>query len=287
MRSELTRLDTSAIDARDEYERAFYEAFARTPSNRLVRQLWRWDDAGRRLATRVAYEDQDIWVVRNADGALVACVAVSVEPQQAQSAAYGFVVPRMAGVFEVLTFFTHGTFGFARIAHLWRELLTRMRATGQIEGYATCAESLLPFYRRIGWERAAQKEIEGETRCFLVLRLDREPMLGRLRRHEDACDEERRFVEALSSGGDPRLDLDPITGRNAYGCRTTPDAAETSFGSTTISLVSASAFVAARACHRSISGPDRSIDASAAQATAQVIQGSELWLTAVNELAKS
>src|SRR5436189_208493 len=49
------RLDTSSENEREAYERAFYAAFQRAAGNRLIRQLWQWDDASGRLATRFKF----------------------------------------------------------------------------------------------------------------------------------------------------------------------------------------------------------------------------------------
>src|SRR5215470_4099412 len=46
----------------------------------------------------------------------------------------------------------------------------------------------------------------------------------------------------LRSGGDPRLQIDPKTGANLYGCRPVPDPELLSFGSSTASSVSQRAY---------------------------------------------
>lgn len=51
--------------------------------------------------------------------------------------------------------------------------------------------------------------------------------------------------QLLVEGGDTRLALDPITGRNRYGCPTTPDATLADFGSSTASVISQRGFDAA------------------------------------------
>ncbi len=58
-------------------------------------------------------------------------IAVSAEPRQLQSAAYGFAAPRVRGVFEVLTFFRAVRVRFARVARLWPEFCGRCATQGE------------------------------------------------------------------------------------------------------------------------------------------------------------
>lgn len=51
----------------------------------------------------------------------------------------------------------------------------------------------------------------------------------------------------LADGGDARLALDPITGRNKYGCPPAPDSGVADFGSSTASVISPAGFEAAAA----------------------------------------
>jgi hypothetical protein len=166
------RLDAADPGIRREYERAFYEAFARVQTNRLVRRLWLWDDENLRLRVRLAYEDHAIWASRRANGELHYAIAAHADPTRAQSAAYGFEIPHEPGVFEVLTFFAAGPTSFAEARAFWRSFLAHMRAAGLARGYATCASRMLPLYTRAGWEAVAAREIESETRHFLELRFD-------------------------------------------------------------------------------------------------------------------
>ena len=53
----------------------------------------------------------------------------------------------------------------------------------------------------------------------------------------------------LGEGGDSRLALDPITGRNRYGCTAKPDPGPADFGSATASIVSPRGFEAASSLH--------------------------------------
>ena len=53
--------------------------------------------------------------------------------------------------------------------------------------------------------------------------------------------------DLLVDGGDGRLALDPITGRNRYGCCPGPDPQLADFGSSTASVISEGGFAAAEA----------------------------------------
>lgn len=177
------RLDVGDLDAHEEYEKAFYDAFSRVPSNRLVRQLWLWDDESRRLRIRLAYEDHAIWVSRRASGELHFAIAAHQDPSRAQSAAYGFVIPCEPGIFEVLAFFNNGPTAIREMRSFWRGFLAHMREAGLTRGYATCAARLLLLYKRAGWEVAAETEIAGEARYLLTLRLDSGPVLKILNKY--------------------------------------------------------------------------------------------------------
>ena len=51
----------------------------------------------------------------------------------------------------------------------------------------------------------------------------------------------------LADGGDARLTLDPITGRNKYGCPPAPDEGLAEFASSTASIITPAAFRGRRA----------------------------------------
>jgi hypothetical protein len=264
------RLDAADARAVEDYERAFYAAFARVTSNRLVRRLWLWDDEQRRLKTRVAYDDQTIWISRRADGALHIAIAAQFAPLTAQSAAYGFRVPPAPRVFEILAFFAAARLSFGELRSFWAQFVAAMRDAGMGEGYATTAKPLLPIYRRGGWEIVDTTTIDGEARFFLRLSLDCDAAQSLLRAHDAAC-VDAHFVAALTGGGDARLDVEPATGRNIYGCRPRPDPDEYRFGSTTASTITAPAFAAARVCHARLAPADAAPSIAARRDEARAI----------------
>lgn len=51
-----------------EYERHFYQAYARLADNKLVRLIWDWDDERQRVRTKIPYADQVIYGARDTSG---------------------------------------------------------------------------------------------------------------------------------------------------------------------------------------------------------------------------
>jgi hypothetical protein len=167
-------LDVTDPAAVDQYERAFFTAFQRATRNRLVRNLWRWDEENRRLATRVPYDEQLVWVLRDRAGAVESGMAFNIAMQQLQSAAFGFAPPVPAvGAFEVLTFFSVTNRDFRCKLEFWSRGAKHARARGFHTAYATTAQRPLRSYLRIGWELQAETEVESERRYFLRYDLDR------------------------------------------------------------------------------------------------------------------
>jgi hypothetical protein len=180
-RERMTRL--LALDEEHEvaaFERAFYQGFERATHNRLVRWLWEWEDAGRRLRTRIPYAEQRIWVLGGEAASLGAAIAVNVRLQTLQAAAYGFTVPvdlaaaaKAGRVCEFLTFFVVGDRSLTSKHALWTEMFDDLRAAGFTHALATTAPKVLPMYRRMGVEVIGEAAIEGEVRYFLRFDLRR------------------------------------------------------------------------------------------------------------------
>jgi hypothetical protein len=171
----LDRTDPREIAA---YERAFYLGFRRAAHNRLVRWLWEWDDAAERLRTRVPYAEQEIWVLPDAAGGVDAAIAVNTTLQTLQAAAYGFSAPVLGPgtrSCEFLTFFAVGNFSLAGKFPLWTEMFADLQARGFTHALATTAPKVLPLYRWMGAQEIARREIEGETRVFLLFDLAQRP----------------------------------------------------------------------------------------------------------------
>jgi len=160
-------LDPSDDAARIAYERAFYRAFAPVAHSRLLRALWLWDDDGKRLATRLPYGDQRIYL-RRKDGSLHGALAVNVRMAGFQSAAYGFAPPaEIATSCEMLAFFAATGRGMEASARFWRDCLADLHGLGFRHAYGTARPDTYPTYRRYGAELLQEVEIAGERRYFI------------------------------------------------------------------------------------------------------------------------
>ncbi len=167
-------LNPSDPAAVQEYEAAFYKAFARVTTNRLVQKLWLWDDETARVKTRVPYQDQLICTLRDQAGRLRSAMAFNVELRQFQAAAYGFAAPPAPWTsFEVLTFFALAAQMPGVIANFWSSCLALLRGRGLTTGYATTAPRPLRMYQRAGWRVLQEQEIESERRYFLRYEIPR------------------------------------------------------------------------------------------------------------------
>ena len=81
--------------------------------------------------------------------------------------------------------------------------------------------------------------------------------------------------QLLTAGGGSRLELDPATGLNAYGCAPRPRIAALAFGSSTASTLSPQAYAAADALRQELLGAARTgdLDLALAQAMAAIRRG--------------
>ncbi len=167
----MTEFDVAVLDTQDHdavvaYERAFYDAFRRATSNRLVRKLWDWNVEEGRLATRIPYRDQRIFTLIGG-GSIYAALAANLALREFQSAAFGFSPARRDGAVEVLTFFSKEPREIRGKAQLFRRFVDDARRGGYHTAYATTAEHPVRAYRGIGWDLLAETEIDAERRYFL------------------------------------------------------------------------------------------------------------------------
>ncbi|WP_019500412.1 hypothetical protein [Pseudanabaena sp. PCC 6802] len=160
-------LDPQDPFQRNEYERAFFQAFANLTSNRLVRKLWLWDDTKQTLRTRIPYDRQLIYAVRDSDGILDAALAVNYKPSQFQSAAFGFSPPASDRQYcELINIFSLRNRHLHRLLQLLSYCFTDLRQQGCQSALGTTAERPLRSYLWAGAHLLAQTEIDGEKRYF-------------------------------------------------------------------------------------------------------------------------
>ncbi len=167
-------LDTADPDQVAAYERAFHRGCQRARGNGLIRRLWRWDEAGGRVATAIPYDEQVVYLQRDGDGRLCAAMAVNVAMRNFQAAAFGFQPPADGGRYcEVLTIFAIHDHGMANRRVLVESSFADLRRRGFSSALATAARRLAVGYcRYFGSKILAQAEISGETRFFLAFDLN-------------------------------------------------------------------------------------------------------------------
>lgn len=167
------------VDAADdeqvrEYERHFYQAYARLADNKLVRLIWDWDDARQRTRTKIPYASQVIYTARDADGRLAAAMAVNLNcPAAFQGEAFGFAPPGQTGercceILNVMATPHHratalATYGAFVRGFGYGDLLSHGIGTA----YSTCTRRRLRPYQRLGAEVLGKATLDGEDRFFL------------------------------------------------------------------------------------------------------------------------
>jgi hypothetical protein len=173
------------LDASDpaqvaEYERHFYQAFAALTDNTLVRLIWDWDDAAKRVRTRIPYTEQVIYCLRDDLGRLAGAMAVNLSPGTAlQSAGFGFLPPvahaqssapegRYCEFMNLMATPHHR--GQVRATHqafirgfCYADLVSR----GFGAAYSTCTRRRLRAYQLFGAMVLDETVIQGEARYFL------------------------------------------------------------------------------------------------------------------------
>jgi hypothetical protein len=173
-------LDASSARAREEYERVFYDAFRRAHGNKLIRQLWLWDDAAQRVATRIPYDDQTVYVMRDGNGQIVTGLGVNHVLRSFQSSAYGFDLPLPGdGCCEFLTMFSVNEYRLKTRFAFLNEAFADLSQRDFHTAYATTARRVLNAYVWMGGTILKENTIEGEERFFLKFSL--------WEKHVDTC----------------------------------------------------------------------------------------------------
>jgi hypothetical protein len=163
-----------------EYEGHFYRAYAALTDNTLVRLIWDWDDAAKRLRTRIPYAEQVIYCLRDDLGRLAGAMAVNLSPGTAlQSAGFGFLPPvahlpssaaegRYCEFMNLMATAHHR--GQVRATHqafirdfCYADLVSR----GFAAAYSTCTRRRLRAYQLFGATVLDETVIQGEERYFL------------------------------------------------------------------------------------------------------------------------
>ena len=173
------RLDPGDPAQVADYERCFYDAYARLADNRLTRLIWDFDDAAQRLRTRIPYADQIVYTWRHPGGHLAGAMAVSVHPGRAfQGAAFGFAPPGAPSrpeppatceILNVMTTSRHQVPAMTSYYAFVRDFgYADLVARGVEIAYSTCTRRRLRPYLRLGAELLAETALDGEERFFLA-----------------------------------------------------------------------------------------------------------------------
>ena len=162
---------------KESFERYFYKAFCKVEKQQLIRQIWKWDDAGQRLLLKIPDNRLVVYTWADEEGQNVFYVAGSYDRENfSQFMFYGFSVPESIGTYcEVLTLFSTPFFKQSLHDVDQQFLKPYCHEQGRMNNcsalLATCAPRLLGLYQRWGWELLESKTIEGEVRHFIAYRL--------------------------------------------------------------------------------------------------------------------
>ena len=173
-------LDWNDSDRVAAYERAFFSVFEPLTHNQLIRWLWEWDDAERRLRTRVPYEEQTVFVERDQAGEVRKALAIGTSLRTCQAAEYQFEIPLGAENCESLTFFTVGDRRFESTRIFYNACREALLGRGFRTMYATGAPRVLRLHQFVGGELIESREIEGEIRNFVRIDLTWPPRLQKI-----------------------------------------------------------------------------------------------------------
>lgn len=161
-------LDPAIESDRLAFERAFFDSFSRAKANQLIRDLWIWDDENRLLQTRVPYEDQRIFVIRDDQGVVKTGMSFNLGQQHYQASAFGFSKPAGEGAScEILSFFSTRQ---NRLANLYSFLVAIAQYGKGVEmrwADATCTQRLLSIYMHFGAELLGSRSIGDEFRYHI------------------------------------------------------------------------------------------------------------------------
>ncbi len=169
MRPEIQQIDRNDPEQIAAYEQGFYEAFAPI-SNPGTRALWIWDDENRRLKTRVPYDHQEIFVIKNEEGAVTSGLAFNMRVEHFQSGEYGFERPADDHIWvETMVIFSRT----GKMLHCFEFGRRWLIEHGIDCTYATCSDKVLALYLQIGAKLVGKSEIDSQVRYFLMFPLDK------------------------------------------------------------------------------------------------------------------
>lgn len=171
-----------AVDIQDEselelFETHFYQAFFTRPQQRLLREVWIWDDERGRLRLRTPYANTMLYKWTDDEGHTLAYAAGGGRlPCFSQIGYFGFELPGFCrNHLEIFTLFINPQIS-KQAYRLNKDFLKPLYHFTHIDcGYdymcATCADQLLPLYLKWGWQLFETKFFADEKRHLLILDL--------------------------------------------------------------------------------------------------------------------
>jgi hypothetical protein len=159
-------LDRNNPDQIREFEENFYQAFL-PYDNPAIRELWIWDDQLKRLKTKIPYEEQDIFFVRDRSGKMRTACAFNTAMRSFQSEVYGFNwPPKTESWIEILTLFSEGG-GISKLFIL-EQARRRLGKKGFEACYATSAAKVVHLHTDLGAVIIDQKIYNEQVRMLIL-----------------------------------------------------------------------------------------------------------------------
>jgi hypothetical protein len=174
------RLNLSDPEQIIEYEQAFYKGMIKVEDNPLVHQLLYWSPPNQRLATRIPYVQQTIYLQRTVQGVIDTGMAINTTLQQFQAATLDFPTPETTeGICELLTFFSVLNRHSSVKIKFWLRCCRELYKLGFHTAYGTCAPYSLLIFCRMGATVLATTEINHEQRYFVQFSVKEIALKGR------------------------------------------------------------------------------------------------------------
>ncbi len=171
----LQRLDANDPATIEHYERLIYRSFSVVEKQALLRRLWSWDDADKRIRTRIPYSDQRLYYMAGERGVTTG-LSVNVALHRQQCATFGFQIPSDAPQpVEFLAMFSLPAQDLRAWCELTAAVWQDLAKDGYRSGWATTAPKPLPFYRRMGATLRDSAVIDGEERLLFSFDISQPP----------------------------------------------------------------------------------------------------------------
>jgi hypothetical protein len=152
----------------NEFEQAFFKAFAHQAQSELSHRIWRWDHDNERISLRLDQDTVRIFVTRGEDRQLQKVLAINTDMEAMQCHHFGFHAPASdIPACEIAALFSQNDHSILHLHDFLKHTGTMLHQMGFKRSYTTCAPPLLHFYQAMGGTLIDTKIINLETRHFL------------------------------------------------------------------------------------------------------------------------